>query len=522
MESTCWFRCCEIGPSASGGAGGTPSTPCVEYVEQKPRIPRIGNGNAAVGDLFGAAALRRQRVYFPSPVCRALHPPNCGAMRNAARCAWCWTADLGLWTISTWVFKQRTLGQSIGLPEKLVNPIMHWRTCEIWWSIWCQSDSCNGHPSSSVGSVSMFTLRIPPRWRRFGPSRDSWKGTPAWWFTWILMSLFAQTVYTQVWSHFCCYTTPLRKLGIVQAHQVDEVAPVAPVIFLCEIPIQAQSVSTLVSWRCGIPVPHNCCWNFGDKRLIGVLFGIKVPWPSLCWNWWEWRCKIGVKLATDRSACISCFQENLEKCRTMRIVIAARRSARHDWPLSSAPEPSGEFCGSWRTWRKLRPQRRLLGPWFLIGRMRLVRSDINEIMQPLIIHWAGVSNQDMRLHFVNEYLKRRFNTTFSKGTCSRLTPQLTPQTPPRFFSHGRLVRCCRNLQKEQQRLALVDFRQMCYWGCCEWRPIKAADCHRLMAPSRKRWTWLSTFLNVYVSDSEIQHDLEMIWRLLNYMLLNCY
>lgn len=114
---------------------------------------------------------------------------------------------------------------------------------------------------------------------------------------------------------------------------------------------------------------------------------------------------------------------------------------------------------------------------FSLEGMRLVRSDINEIMQPLIIHWAGVSNQDMRLHFVNEYLKRRFNTTFSKGTCSRLTPQLTPQTPPRFFSHGRLVRCCRNLQKEQQRLALVDFRQMCYWGCCEWRPIKVtAEC----------------------------------------------
>ena len=137
---------------------------------------------------------------------------------------------------------------------------------------------------------------------------------------------------------------------------------------------------------------------------------------------------------------------------------------------------------------------------FTLEGMRLVRSDINEIMHPLIIHWAGVGNQDMRLHFVSEYLKRQFNTTFSKGTCSRLTPQRPqrPQRPqltqtelPRFSSHGRLVRCCRNLQKEQQRLALVDFRQMCYWGCCEWRPIKAADCHRLMAPSRKRWTNLA-------------------------------
>eukprot|EP00435_Cladocopium_sp_Y103_P068007 s830_g30.t2 len=141
---------------------------------------------------------------------------------------------------------------------------------------------------------------------------------------------------------------------------------------------------------------------------------------------------------------------------------------------------------------------------FTLEGMRLVSSDINEIMHPLIIHWAGVGNQDMRLHFVSEYLKRQFNTSFSKGTCSRLTRSTTRSTrprmaPPRFNSHGRLVRCCRNLQKEQQRLALVDFRQMCYWGCCEWRPIKAADCHKLMATRSERRTWqlsLVKLLNV--------------------------
>ena len=110
------------------------------------------------------------------------------------------------------------------------------------------------------------------------------------------------------------------------------------------------------------------------------------------------------------------------------------------------------------------------------------RPVLREIMQPLIIHWAGVGNQDMRLHFVNQYLKQKFNTSFSKGTCSRLTKVKVPQ---RFNSRVRLVRCCKNLMKRQEQLELVDFREMCYWGCCEWKPIRAGDCQRLMVPSKR-------------------------------------
>lgn len=99
-----------------------------------------------------------------------------------------------------------------------------------------------------------------------------------------------------------------------------------------------------------------------------------------------------------------------------------------------------------------------------------------EVMKPLVVHWAGVGNQKLRHRFVKEYLKRAFNTTFDKGSCSRLPhlPRLS-----KFGSSGRLVRCCQNLRKKQHRLMVVDFREMCYWGCCEWRPIKANDCHRL-------------------------------------------
>lgn len=107
--------------------------------------------------------------------------------------------------------------------------------------------------------------------------------------------------------------------------------------------------------------------------------------------------------------------------------------------------------------------------------MRLVESDVNEVMNPLIVHWAGVARHDQRVFLANQYLKERFNTSLKAGTCARIPSSGSV----RFNSLGRLVRCCQRLKEKETELRELDFRDMCYWGCCEWEPIQYSDCRRL-------------------------------------------
>ena len=370
MESTCWFRCCEIGPSASGGAGGTPSTPCVEYVEHVEQ-PRIGNGNAAVGDLFGAAALRRQRVLFPSPVCRALHPPTavlCATPQDAP--------GVGRRTLAFELF-QRGSSSSVHLDSPLDCRRSSWipscigghakfdgrsgvkatvatgiraprleaSQCLLWGSR--QDDEDLVHPET-VGrerqhggllgywchySPRQFTLRFGPAFvatRLHFESLESFKS----------FKLTRSTKSPQSPRWYFCARFPSRH-GVCQ-HWFPGGA---------EYPCHTTAAGTLAtkdSLECFL----------GSKCPGRVFVGIGGNGDAKSGSSWLQIAVLAFLVSRRiwRSA-VQCV-----------LWLLARRSARHDWPLSSAPEPSGEFCGSWRTWRKLRPQRRLLGPWFLIGR----------------------------------------------------------------------------------------------------------------------------------------------------------
>ena len=480
MESTCWFRCCEIGPSASGGAGGTPSTPCVEYVEHVEQ-PRIGNGNA-VGDLFGAAALRRQRVLFPSPVCRALHPPTavlCATPQDAP--------GVGRRTLAFELF-QRGSSSSVHLDSPLD----------------CRRSSWIHHALEDMRNlmVDLVSKRQLQRasellgWKRLNVySEDPAKMTKIWSIQRQLEGNASMVVYLDTDVIIRPDSLHSGLVPLLLLHDSTSKAwnrssrpgrrsrpqsPQSPRWYFCaRFPSRHGVVSTLVSWRCGIPVPHNCCWNFGDKRLIGVLFGIKVPWAEslleLVGMEMQNRGQVGYRSQclhflfpgefgeVPYNAYCDCWQDAL------RDMIG---------PYRQRPEPSVvSFVDPEELDVNFVPNDVFWDHGFSLEGMRLVRSDISEIMQPLIIHWAGreqsrhaatlcqrIFEATVQHHFLERNLFQADATAHAAHTTDAATVFL-----PWKAGEG-AVEICR---KSSSALRWSTFARCGYWGCCEWRPIKA-------------------------------------------------